>query len=590
MSSASGGTIVNYLQRTLCAGAPAGVPDEELLGQFVARRDEIAFAALLRRHGPMVWGVCERILRHRQDAEDAFQATFLVLAYKAASIGRRKLLANWLFGVARRAALNLRSARGRRARHEQSWGDSPDAAAIVEPPWDNTAAVLDEELARMPRKYRLPLLLCALEGMTHAEAGKYLGWPKGTVSGRLSRARDLLRIRLLRRGVTTPAALAVGLTGGAAEAALPSQLLAASARTAALFAAGKSMPALVSPVVTNLMRGVLVKMLLSRLSTTVAVIVALALILGGAGATLYLTAPAAQAPSASGRPRLSRLHSEAPHPVTPMPAPQSGASKPSLRLPADPNSVVFRMERSVESATRALFALTIYADGRVVAHVADDTLSPSTRDLTKQAQDQASPEDSEPRKVNVLAGKLGARELEELLRFALHDQEFFDFDPATVRAAIWDKYQSGGSGTDPNDATTTSFLVQTADRSHEVKWPGLTKAVGDFPQVERLLQLWAINRRLSREFHVLQAGGRERVEAVVAKMNELDLPAYRFYQDVPRLTAADLSQVTSSTDGSRQEFTFVRLKDKSFFKPQFGVSINVPADGDPTVRYIIPPQ
>jgi RNA polymerase sigma factor (sigma-70 family) len=592
MNSASGGSIVSYLHRTLCAGAPADVSDEELLGRFVAQRDEIAFAALLRRHGPMVWGVCARLLGHCQDAEDAFQATFLVLACKAASIGRRKQLANWLFGVARRAALNLRTVRGRRARREQAWGDPPDTTAIVVTPWDNTGAVLDEELARMPQKYRLPLLLCGLEGMTHAEAGKYLGWPKGTVSGRLSRARDLLRIRLLRRGVMTSAALAAALTGGTAEAVLAPQLLVASARSAALLAAGKSMAPLVSPAVATLMRGVLLKMSLSRLSITVALAAALTLIVGSAGATWLLTGPAATAPSASERLHLSRFHVDGAHSVAPVPAPQlvgtSTPGKPSLRLPADPNAVVLRMERSVESATTPLFAMTIYADGRVVAQVADDSLS--TRDLTNHAQTQVSLAGSEARKIKVIAGTLCARELEELLRFALHDQEFFDFDPAVVNAAIADKYQSGGTGTDPNDATTTAFRVQTADRNHEVRWPRLTKAVGDFPKVERLLQLWAINRRLSHLFHVILAGGRERVEAVVAKMNELDLPNYRFYPDVPRLTAADLAQVTPSADGSRTEFTFVRIKDNTFFKPLFGVSITVPAQGEPTLRYVIPPQ
>jgi RNA polymerase sigma-70 factor (ECF subfamily) len=222
MTSADGDTVISYLRMTLCAGTMAGAPDGELLEQFLAQRDEAAFAALLRRHGPMVWRVCRGLLAHPQDAEDAFQATFLILARKAAAIGRRQLLANWLFGVARRAALNMRALRARRARHEQSCGDLPDVPATVETPWDDIQAVLDEELARMPAKYRLPLLLCGLEGMTHAEAGAYLGWPTGTVAGRLSRGRELLRTRLLRRGVTAPAAaLAALLAPDAASAAVP---------------------------------------------------------------------------------------------------------------------------------------------------------------------------------------------------------------------------------------------------------------------------------------------------------------------------------------------------------------------------------
>src|SRR5262249_54173146 len=170
------------------------------LEQFVARRDEAAFAALLRRHGPMVWGVCRRLLLHPQDAEDAFQVTFLILARKAAAIGQRKLLANWLFGVARRSALKMRALRTRRARRAQLCADPPDHPMKLETPGDDFRAVLDEELARLPAKYRLPLLLCGLEGMTHAEAARHLHWPIGTVAGRLSRGRELLRSRLVRRG------------------------------------------------------------------------------------------------------------------------------------------------------------------------------------------------------------------------------------------------------------------------------------------------------------------------------------------------------------------------------------------------------
>jgi len=176
------------------------------------------------------------------------------------------------------------------------------------------------------------------------------------------------------------------------------------------------------------------------------------------------------------------------------------------------------------------------------------------------------------------------------MRFALHDQEFFDFDATAVKAAIREKYPSQVSTAVSKDPTTSVFRIQTAERRHEVTWSGLTKAVGDFPKVERLLQLWAINRRISHLHHILLAGGRERVEAVVAKMNELDLPHYKYYRDVRRLTADDLSQVTSSADGSAAQFTFIRLKDKTFFKPLFGVCIKVPTQGEPTLGYTIPPQ
>jgi hypothetical protein len=134
------------------------------------------------------------------------------------------------------------------------------------------------------------------------------------------------------------------------------------------------------------------------------------------------------------------------------------------------------------------------------------------------------------------------------------------------------------------------FRIQTAEQSHEVRWSGLTKAIGDFPKVERLLQLWAINRRISNLHNILLAGGRQRVEAIVAKMNELDLPHYESYPDVPLLTADDLSQVTPSADRSAAQFTFIRIKDGTFFKPLFGVCVNVPTQGELTLHYIIPPQ
>src|SRR5262245_45404128 len=126
MPSEHHNTLISRLRGIVPPGCGDGLPDEELLEQFVAWQDENAFAVLLRRHGAMVWGVCRRLLIHRQDAEDAFQATFLVLACKAAAIGRRQQLANWLFGVARRTALNLRTRRDHRARRELLWGEPPD--------------------------------------------------------------------------------------------------------------------------------------------------------------------------------------------------------------------------------------------------------------------------------------------------------------------------------------------------------------------------------------------------------------------------------------------------------------------------------
>jgi RNA polymerase sigma factor (sigma-70 family) len=192
----------------LVAGRSAGSPsDRVLLERFVAGRDEAAFAALVRRHGPMVLGVCRRVLRHAHDAEDACQAAFLVLARKAGSIRRHASVGSWLHGVAYRVAMNLRRHAARRGRLERALVDVPDAAAAGDVTWREVQAVLDEELRRLPEKYRAPLVLCYLEGHTRDEAAGHLGWSVGTLRGRLARGRELLRVRLLRRGLPLGAAL-----------------------------------------------------------------------------------------------------------------------------------------------------------------------------------------------------------------------------------------------------------------------------------------------------------------------------------------------------------------------------------------------
>lgn len=177
--------------------------DGELLRRFTDHRDDSALAALVRRHGPMVWGVCRRLLAHH-DAEDAFQATFLVLVRKAPAIRPREAVANWLHGVAHRTALMARRTVARRKVREAQAAVSPEAGATAPDPCDHVP--LDQELSRLPDRFRAVLVLCDLEGQTRTEAARQLGVPEGTVAGRLARARTLLAKRLTRRGV----ALAVG--------------------------------------------------------------------------------------------------------------------------------------------------------------------------------------------------------------------------------------------------------------------------------------------------------------------------------------------------------------------------------------------
>jgi hypothetical protein len=188
----------------------------------------------------------------------------------------------------------------------------------------------------------------------------------------------------------------------------------------------------------------------------------------------------------------------------------------------------------------------------------------------------------------VINGRLSAQKLEALLQFALRDQEFFDFDPAEVQAAIRDEYQSDGSVRDSTDATTTRYRIRTADRVHEVSWYRLNKSAWDFPKVKRLAQLHAVDARLGHVFAILMAGDLERLAAVVSKMDELVLPFQERYPGLPRLTEEDLIGVTPLADGSGTRFTFSRYQ--SVGKSLFAVSIDVPQQGEPKLHWVMPPQ
>jgi RNA polymerase sigma factor (sigma-70 family) len=270
--------VLRQLRRAALVRDGAGMSDGQLLSHFVAERDGAAFAALVRRHGPMVLGVCRRVLRHPQDAEDAFQATFLVLARKAASIGRRELLGNWLYGVAHRTALDARAAAARRRAWERQVSPMPEPeakdAAGAGP---DLRPLLDQELSRLPDKYRVPVVLCDLEGRTRRDVARQLGIPVGTLSGRLTTSRRLLARRLARRGLAlSGAALLAALSPSAASAAVPPPLVAATV------AAATAQAAVVSARIDALAEGVLKAMLLKKLKFVTAVLLAMGLVVGAA--------------------------------------------------------------------------------------------------------------------------------------------------------------------------------------------------------------------------------------------------------------------------------------------------------------------
>jgi RNA polymerase sigma factor (sigma-70 family) len=214
------------------APGPHAPTDAQLLQRFAADRDQAAFALLVERHGPLVLGVCRRVLGGVQDAEDAFQATFLVLARRAGSIRDPGLLGNWLYGVASRVARKARAALQKRQRHEKQVTLLPSLQAPLATADPDLGPVLDEELGRLPHKYRAALVLCYLEGKTNEEAARLLHWPAGTVKGRLARARELLRGRLRRRGLQATALLLAAclVQARARAAAVPEALAHATAR------------------------------------------------------------------------------------------------------------------------------------------------------------------------------------------------------------------------------------------------------------------------------------------------------------------------------------------------------------------------
>jgi RNA polymerase sigma factor (sigma-70 family) len=230
-------TLQSLLRRT--GRGPAGdVADGDLLDRFSAGGDQAAFVELLGRHGPMVLGVCQRILGDTPDAEDAFQAAFLVLARKADSLDRQRPLGNWLYTVAHNLALDLKADICRRRTHERQGATVAAQEPTDDPAWREVKVVLDAELSRLPEKYRAPVVLCYLEGKTNESAARELGWPSGSMAKRLARARELLRHRLAGRGVALSTGLFATLLADRASAVVPPALAEGTGKAAAAFAGG----------------------------------------------------------------------------------------------------------------------------------------------------------------------------------------------------------------------------------------------------------------------------------------------------------------------------------------------------------------
>ena len=258
--------------RLMRGGSASGLGAGELLERFASERDPAAFEALVGRHGPMVLGTCRRMLADPHDVDDAFQATFLVLARKAGSIRDADRLGPWLHGVARRVAARSRASSSRRRSLERTGGDEPTAEVSDPLEGSEVRAAIDEELARLPEKYRAPLVLCYLEGLTHDEAAEHLRWPVGTVRSRLAGGRDRLRARLTRRGLAPSAVMPGLLSKGILSPALLS-------RTIRVATSAGSAPAHVA----TLAKGALIAMTWNKLKTVAALGLMAGLTAGGAG-------------------------------------------------------------------------------------------------------------------------------------------------------------------------------------------------------------------------------------------------------------------------------------------------------------------
>jgi RNA polymerase sigma factor (sigma-70 family) len=354
--------FLRHLRQT--AGGASALADAHLLARFAATRDEGAFAALVRRHGPLVLGVCRRVLGDAHAAEDAFQATFLVLAKKAGSLARPESLSQWLHGVAYRTAARARAEAARRRRHEDRAAASREHEASRErqrpegPPddlvWRDLRPVLDEEVSRLPARYRDPVVLCYLEGRTNAEAARRLGCSRGTVATRLARARERLRRRLTGRGLALPAGLALGVLAQETRAAVPAALEAATAKAATIFAAGA-----VSAPAASLAEGVARAMMVQKLKTALVFLSVMAL--GAGGGLAAFRARAEEPPPAqpvAPPPPVAEPVPAIPPPIPPAPAEAGGSHRTAnFAVTAPTAQIAEQVGRAAERARKELALL-----------------------------------------------------------------------------------------------------------------------------------------------------------------------------------------------------------------------------------------
>ena len=262
-------------------GTGDGRTDGQLLENYVSRREVAALIDLVRRHAPIIWGVCRHVLGNYHDAEDASQASFLVLVRKAASIAPREMVGNWLYGVAHQTAMKARATTAKRRAREKQVMQMPEPAVTEQDLRNDLQPLLDQELSRLPDKYRVAIVLCDLEGKTIKEAARQLGVPDGTLAALLARGRGMLAKRLARRGLAVfGGALGAALSRGVASACVAPSVVSCTIETASLFAAGQAASGLIPVKVATLTAGVLKTMLLTKLKIATAVLLVVGVLAG----------------------------------------------------------------------------------------------------------------------------------------------------------------------------------------------------------------------------------------------------------------------------------------------------------------------
>jgi RNA polymerase sigma factor (sigma-70 family) len=297
MATGQMNSVIQHLRRTMLRVGEE-LTDAQLMDCFISRGDEAAIAAVVQRHAPMVWGVCRRLLRNHEDAEDAFQATFLVFVRKASSIASREIVGNWLYGVAHQTALKARATIAKRKERERQVPDMPEPAALEQNLLPDLQPLLDKELSRLSDRFRAAIILCDLEGKSRKEAARQLGLPEGTVGSRLARARVILAKRLAQRGLAMAGgSLAALLSQQSASASAPTSMVFSTIHVVTAVAAGQAVTTgLVSAKVAALTEGVMKMMFLSKLRTA-AVVLFLGLVTIGTAGFSYKTLATAQTES-----------------------------------------------------------------------------------------------------------------------------------------------------------------------------------------------------------------------------------------------------------------------------------------------------